>query len=144
MKVLKTGFYISFIILCFTVLGIVEHLQKQDKCECNTGWKPENLKLISQLGIVLGGINLIIPLNKSLYSIPIISTFFSILVVGVISMYLFTLVRYFRNLKTMDKCRNTCTIKKGNEGFINFVTSSSNTINIILIAFVMAIAMLYL
>lgn len=143
MKLIKSGFYIVFIFLCFTILGIVEHLQKQNECECNTGWKPENLKLISQVGIVLGGINLLIPLNKTLYSIPLVSGVFSILVLGVIIMYLFTMVRYFRNLRQQDKCRKTCKIKGGNEGFINMVSTIS-TVNILLIAFVIGIGLLYL
>jgi hypothetical protein len=143
MKLIKSAFYIAFIFLCFTVLGIVEHLQQQDNCECNTGWKPENLKLISQIGIVLGGINLLLPLNKTLYSIPLVSGIFSILVLGVIVMYLFTMVRYFRNLRQQDSCRKTCKVKSGNEGFINMVSTSS-TVNILLVAFVIGIGMLYL
>jgi hypothetical protein len=143
MKLIKTTFYVAFIFLCFTVLGIVEHLQKQDECECNTGWKPENLKLISQVGIILGGINLLIPLNKTLYSIPLISGIFSILVLGVIAMYLFTMVRYFRNLRQQEKCRKTCKVKTNTEGFIN-ILSTTNTLNIVLVAFVIGIGMLYL
>ena len=143
MKLIKSGFYVAFIFLCFTVLGIVNHLQKQDECECNSGWKPENLKLISQVGIVLGGINLLIPLNKSLYSIPLISGIFSILVLGVIVMYLFTMVRYFRNLRQQEKCRKTCKVNSGSEGFINMVSTTS-TVNILLVAFVIGIGMLYL
>lgn len=143
MILIKSGFYVAFIFLCFTVLGIVEHLQKQDECECNTGWKPENLKLISQVGIVLGGINLLIPLNKTLYSIPLVSSIFSILVLGIIVMYLFTMVRYFRNLRQQENCRKTCKIKKENEAFINIVSTYS-TVNILLVAFVIGIGMLYL
>lgn len=143
MKLVKSVFYIAFIFLCFTVLGIINNLQNQENCECNTGWKPENIKLISQLGIFLGGINLLIPLNKTLYSIPLISSIFSILIIGIIIMYLFTLVRYFRNLRQQEKCRKTCSIKTVNEGFINKI-STTTTINIVLFAFIISIGMLYL
>jgi hypothetical protein len=143
MKLIRTIFYVAFIFICFTVLGIVDFLQKQDECECNTGWKPENLKLISQVGIFIGGLNLLIPLNKSLYSIPLISSIFSILTLGVLIMYFFTMVRYFRNISNIDKCRKTCKIKKGDENFINIV-SNINTVNILLISFIIGIGMLYL
>jgi hypothetical protein len=136
-------FYILFILLNFTVLGIVDNLQKQDKCQCNTGWKPENLKLISQIGIFIGFINIILPINKTLYSIPLINTAFSILCLCVILMYFFTMVRYFRNLRQLDKCRNTCKIKKTDETFINIV-SNTNTTLVLLVGVITTVLTLYL
>lgn len=143
MITLRFIFYGLFILLNFTILGIIDNLQKQDKCECNTGWKPENLKLISNIGIVLGIVNILLPINKTLYSIPIISTIFSILCLGIVFMYLFTAVRYFRNLRQLDKCRKTCTIRKSDEPFVNFV-STLDTLYIVIIGAILAILILYL
>jgi hypothetical protein len=142
-NIIKLIFYVCFILLCLTVLGIVNNLQSQDNCQCNTGWKPENLKLISQIGILIGIINLIIPLNRTLYKIPLISVVFSILCLGVIIMYIFTMVRYFRNLKKINKCKTTCKLNKKDEGFINII-SNTTTFNIILIGVIITICMLYL
>jgi hypothetical protein len=143
MELIRSIFYLIFIIICFVVLGIIQFLQNQNECECNTGWKPENIKLISQVGIFIGIINILIPMNKTLYNIPIISAIFSILMLCIILMYIFTMVRYFRNLKTIEKCRNTCKIKKTDETFIN-VISNTNTFNIVIIALLICICMLYL
>lgn len=143
MFTLRLIFYGLFILLNFTVLGIIEYLQKQDKCQCNTGWKPENLKLISNLGIFLAIINILLPLNKTLYNIPIISTIFCILCLCIILMYLFTLVRYLRSLRQIEKCRTTCKIRKNDEGFINYI-STLNTFYIISISCILTILMLYL
>jgi len=143
MNIIRIVFYSIFIIICFIILGIIDNLQKQDNCECNTGWKPENIKLISQLGIFVGGINLLIPLNKMLYSIPLISSIFSILTLGIIIMYIFTMVRYFRNLNKLEKCKKTCKINKNDEGFINIISNTS-TLNILIISFILGICMLYL
>ena len=143
MLTLRFVFYGLFILLNFTILGIIENLQKQDSCKCNTGWKPENLKMISNIGIIIGIINIILPINKTLYEIPIISTVFSIICLGIVFMYLFSAVRYFRNLRQLEKCRKTCKIRKSDESFVNFV-STINTLYIVIIGFIITILMLYI
>jgi uncharacterized metal-binding protein len=143
MLTIRIILYSLFILFNFTVLGIITNLQNQDKCKCNTGWKPENIKLISQLGIFIGIINIILPINKTLYSIPIVNTIFSVLCLCIILMYIFTMVRYFRYLRKTEKCRISCKIDNTNEGFVNAI-STINTGYIILISIIITILILYI
>jgi hypothetical protein len=141
-KWLKNIFYILFIAINYYIYDFTNHIQSQDKCECRTGWKIENLKLLSLLCMIMGIANLLIPLNKVIYNIPLISGIFSIGLLILLFVELFSLVRLCRNLVNNKECSETCQV----EGFENLIKNSYNlSISICIgIAIVIAIGLLYL
>lgn len=98
-------FYIGFIASNYYIYAMVQHFKQQPTCGCATGWQPENLLLLSQLSMVLGVINLLLPLNRALYRIPLISTIFSVGLLLVVFVELFTLTRFVRALKNRPDCQ---------------------------------------
>ena len=142
LKIIKNIFYIVFILSNYYVYSLVLNIQNQKGCECKTGWKVENLKLISQLAMVLGIINLLIPFNKTLYQIPIISNIFSIGLLAIIFMEIFTLTRFIRNLVNNTKCSETCSVSEY-EGFVN-MTSDWSVTTVCILTLIITIGLLYL
>ena len=123
MKLLRNIFYILFILINYYLNSFIKSIIDQKNCPCNTGWKVENLKVLSQLGIFIGIINFFIPLNKSLYKIPLVSTIFSILLLIIICAEIFILTRFSRNLIKLKKCKG-CNID-GFEYIINYCKNLS-------------------
>lgn len=142
LKLLKILFYICFITFNIYIYNFVTSLKNQKECLCNNDWKPENLKLVAQFGIMLGVLNLILPFNKTLYSIPLISTVVSVLLLGLMFMKLFTISRYSHVLTNNNKCKKTCKTD-GYEQIINLSSKLSIT-NILLISVGLTIILLYL
>lgn len=141
-KSIKLIFYVLFIIINYTIYDFTTHIQNQDSCECRTGWKIENLKMISILGMIMGVVNLILPFNKFLYSIPLVSGFFSIGLLTIVFLEIFSLVRLVRNLVNDKKCTDTCQV----EGFENIIKNSYDlSLSMcVLIAFIITVCLLYL
>jgi len=100
-------FYIVFICANYYIYSMVNEFKKQPECGCATGWQPENLLLLSQLAMLLGIINLLLPLNKSLYKIPLVSNLFSIGLLCVVFIQMFTLSRFVRALNNRDDCNES-------------------------------------
>lgn len=84
---------------------MVNEFKKQPDCGCATGWQPENLILLSQVAMVLGIVNLLLPFNKSLYKIPLVSNLFSVGLLCVVFIQMFTLSRFVRALNNRDDCK---------------------------------------
>jgi hypothetical protein len=138
----KFVFYIIFIIGNYVIYDFTSHIQNQEACECRTGWKIENLKMISILSMLMGIINLVLPLNQVFYNIPLISGFFSIGILTLLFVEIFSLVRLVRNLVNDEKCSDTCQVM-GYEHIINTTYDLSLSV-CVFIAFAIAIGLLYL
>lgn len=139
---IKLLFYIAFIIGNYVVYDFTSHIQNQEACECRTGWKIENLKIISILSMIMGIANLVLPLNQVFYNIPLISGFFSIGILTLLFLEIFSLVRLVRNLVNDEKCSDTCQIT-GYEHIIK-TTYDLSLSACVFVAFVIAIGLLYL
>lgn len=138
----KFLFYIIFIIGNYVIYDFTSHIQNQEACECRTGWKIENLKMISILSMLMGITNLVLPLNQVFYNIPLISGFFSIGILTLLFVEIFSLVRLVRNLVNDEKCSDTCQVT-GYEHIINTTYDLSLSV-CVFIAFAIAIGLLYL
>lgn len=134
---LKIFFYILLILVNIYIYNLIIQLQEQEECLCNTGWRIENIKVISIFIIFLAIINMFIPITKWLYRIPIISTISTFTLVGIIFGNLFLIVRLGRYLNT-KKCRDTCDIDWIFEYIRNFSISS-----IFIIAIIKSIGFFY-
>lgn len=102
---LRVIFYVGFIAANYYIYAMVQNFKAQPNCGCANGWQPENLLLLSQLSMLLGAINLVLPLNRALYKIPLVSNIFSIGLLLVIFVELFTLTRFVRSLKNREDCQ---------------------------------------
>jgi len=138
----KYLFYIIFIIGNYVVYDFTNHIQNQDACECRTGWKIENLKMISILSMIMGIVNLVLPLNQLVYNIPLISGFFSIGILTLLFVEIYSLVRLVRNLVNDEKCSDTCQVT-GYEHIIKTTYDLSLSV-CVFVAFAIAIGLLYL
>lgn len=101
---LRPIFYVAFVAANYYIYSMVQYIKQQPTCGCATGWQPENLILLSQVSILLGSVNLLLPFNRALYRIPLISNIFSIGLLLVVFVELFTLTRFIRGLKNRPDC----------------------------------------
>lgn len=136
----KTIFNLAFIAANIYIYTLSSAMMAQDGCPCATGWQVENINLISKLGIAAGVINMVIPLFRMLYSVPIISTIFSGMLLLVVGLYMFALARYCRSLATGECAQSgKCKVASSHEPFINMV---SNTGLAVMMGLAVAIAVL--
>jgi hypothetical protein len=138
LKLIKIAFYVLIIIANYWVYSIILELQEQEDCLCNSGWRIENIKMISILTIGVALINIFIPLNKALYKIPVVSTILTFGIVIVIFSQLFLIMRLSRQLNTAQ-CQDTCDI---NPLFTNIRSLSLGTLFIA--SLVLSIGFLFL
>jgi hypothetical protein len=138
LKITNILFYILIIIANYWVYSIILELQEQEDCLCNSGWRIENIKMISILTIGIAIINIFIPLNKTLYKIPVISTILTFGIIIIIFAQLFLVIRLSRQLNT-SQCQDTCDI---NPFFTNIRDLSLGTL--FMLSLVLAVGFLYL
>ena len=103
---LFTGGFIAFNLWAKWVSG--EILAQKD-CPCAANWQVEQVNTIATVGLVVGAINIFVPITRTLYNIPIISTVFTALIVIILLMYVFGLSRMAKDLGE-DKCRASCKV----------------------------------
>jgi hypothetical protein len=101
-----TGGFIAFNLWVKWVSG--EILSQKD-CPCAANWQVEQVNTIATVGLVVGAINIFVPITRTLYNIPIISTVFTALIVIILLMYVFGLSRMAKDLGE-DKCRKSCRV----------------------------------
>jgi hypothetical protein len=101
-----TGGFIAFNLWAKWVSG--EILSQKD-CPCAANWQVEQVNSIATVGLVVGAINIFVPITRTLYNIPIISTVFTALIVIILLMYVFGLSRMAKDLGE-DKCRKSCKV----------------------------------
>jgi hypothetical protein len=124
MELISALFYIFIISANLYIYKFIKSLESQPNCPAN--WKSTNLRLLSQLGICIGIINLFMPCNTTLYKIPIIGTGFSLLILLITVMQILTLYWFCKELTTdyKDKCvldRYTNFTKKINEMSFKYI-----------------------
>ena len=138
LKIIKTVFYCIILIVNYWIYSIILGLQEQKDCLCNSGWRIENIKMISVFTIIMAFVNIFIPLNRVLYKIPVVSTIMTFGLVLVVFLQLFLVMRLGRQLNTAQ-CQDTCDI---NPFFERIRGLSIGTIFII--ALVLSTGLLYL
>ena len=130
-KFIKVIFYIIILAVNYWIYSIILGLQEQKDCLCNSGWRIENIKMISILTMIISFINLFIPLNKTLYKIPVVSTIITFGLVIMLFMQLFLMIRLGRQLDTQE-CQDTCDINRIFEYIKNLSIGSIFIISLII------------
>lgn len=138
-KLLVFFFTSGFIIFNLWVKWVSGELLTQKNCPCAANWQVEQVNTISTIGLVVGVINIFVPVTRTLYNIPIVSTVFTALIVIILLMYVFGLSRVAKNLSE-DKCRKVCQVPSS---ALVQKFGTIETFNLILIAAGLGIGLLY-
>jgi len=86
--IIRIIFSLIFVIMCNILNNFIIEVEKKDKCIYSTGWKITQGKFISSILLVIGAINIIIPINKFISTLPIIgSSYIIIFVIFLFSLF---------------------------------------------------------
>lgn len=138
-KLLVFFFTAGFLVFNLWVKWVSGEVLSQKDCPCAANWQVEQVNTIATVGLVVGVVNIFIPITRTLYNIPIISTVFTALIVIILLMYVFGLSRVAKNLGE-DKCRKVCRVPSS--ALVRKI-ASMETFNLILIAAGIGIGLLY-
>jgi len=115
--VLRIIYSLIFTICCSYISNFINKIEEKKKCPLSEGWRITNGKIISSILIIIGSINIIIPINKFLSTLPIIGSSYILLFVILIFTLLFILNRLSVNIAEREDSK--CNIK-GYDYIINF------------------------
>lgn len=108
-KLLVFFFTAGFIAFNLWAKWVSGELLTQKECPCAANWQVEQVNTIATVGLVVGAVNIFVPITRTLYSIPIISTVLTAIIVIILLMYMFGLSRMAKDLGE-DKCRKVCRV----------------------------------
>lgn len=108
-KLLVFFFTAGFLAFNVWVKWVSGEILSQEDCPCAKNWQVEQVNTIATVGLVIGAINIFVPITRTLYNIPLISTILTALIVIILLMYIFGLSRMAKDLGE-DKCRKVCRV----------------------------------
>ena len=108
-KLLVFFFTAGFLAFNLWVKWVSGSILSQKDCPCAANWQVEQVNTIATIGLFIGVINIFVPVTRTLYNIPIISTVFTALIVIILLMYVFGLSRMAKDLGE-DKCSKSCQV----------------------------------
>ncbi len=108
-KILVFLFTAGFLVFNLWVKWVSGEILSQKDCPCAQNWNVEQVNTIATVGLVVGAINIFVPITRTLYNIPLISTLLTALIVIILLMYVFGLSRMAKDLGE-DKCRKVCRV----------------------------------
>lgn len=108
-KLLVFFFTAGFLAFNLWVKWVSGEILSQEDCPCAANWQVEQVNSIATAGLVIGAINIFVPITRTLYNIPLISTILTALIVIILLMYVFGLSRMSKDLGE-DKCRKVCRV----------------------------------
>jgi uncharacterized protein YacL len=138
-KILVFFFTAGFIAFNVWVKWVSGEILSQKDCPCAANWQVEQVNTIATVGLVVGAINIFIPITRTLYNIPIISTVFTALIVIILLMYVFGLSRMAKDLGE-DKCRTSCRVPSS---ALVAKIGSMETFNLLVLGAGLGIGLLY-
>jgi len=97
-------------------------IEKKKKCSLSEGWRITNGKVLSSLLMIVSVVNIIVPANKFLSTLPIIGSSYILLFALALFGDLFIIYRLAKNIDESDDSR--CKIK-GYDTLIDFFSSKS-------------------
>jgi hypothetical protein len=103
---LRPIFYAGFGVFNYYIYMFVKSLDAQPKY-CPQSWKTGNLRLLSQLGMGLALLNVLLPVNRTVYGIPFIGGFYGLFMLGTIAMETYSLIWLCQELGSRPKCETS-------------------------------------
>lgn len=108
---------LAFTISCSYISNFISKIEEKKNCPLSEGWRITNGKMLSSLLMIVGAINIFIPANKFLSTLPIIGSSYVLLFVFAVFMLLFIINRLSVNISEREDSK--CNIK-GYNMIINF------------------------
>lgn len=106
--ILRIIYSLIFTIACGYVSNFIQAIADKKKCPLSEGWRITNGKLISSILMIIGAINIFIPVSKFLSTLPIIGSSYVLLFVLAVFLLLFIINRLSINIA--DREDNRCKI----------------------------------
>jgi hypothetical protein len=104
--ILRVIYSLIFTIACNYTIKYFKTIKENEKCPLSDNWKTNNGLLAASLLLVIGAINIFIPVSNFLSKLPIIGSSYVILFVMILFLLIFTLNRLAININERDdiKC----------------------------------------
>jgi len=120
--IVRILFSLLFTLLCIYFTQFITALENKKKCPLSKGWRITNGKLLSSALMIVGIVNVFIPANKFLSTLPLIGStyvlFFALLLYGI----LFIVNRLAKNIVESDNSK--CKLK-GYDTLIEFFNNKT-------------------
>ena len=139
--VLRVIFSIIFTVSVLYIYKFILEISENADCKLADGWRVSNSKTLALLLIIIGVINIIIPVSKFIAGLPIIGSIYVFLFVLGLFMLLFLINRICINIMENDE-HNNCYIEKYDSLIIWF--SNRNIMDNIYITIILSILFFYL
>ena len=77
--IIRVLYSVIFTILCIYITQFVKAIEEKPKCALSKGWRITNGKLLSSLLMIVGIVNIFIPANKFLSTLPLVGSSYVLL-----------------------------------------------------------------
>jgi hypothetical protein len=112
-----------FLIIQIYIYKLLEYIEEQgENCPCSSGWKLAQVKLITNIMILLNVINMFVPLNSGLHNIPLIGGSISLIYLLLLSLELVLVSSITKEFDTPN-CKDCNTEEY--QSIVNFFQGSS-------------------
>jgi len=138
--ILRIIFSLFFTLSCMYVIQFITSIEEKKKCSLSEGWRITNGKVVSSMLMIVGLINIFIPVNKFLSTLPIIGSGYVLIFMLTLFGQLYIINRLVINVKESEESK--CKIK-GFDILINFF-STKTIVECIYITIIISILFFYL
>lgn len=105
LKLTRLGISVSFVLFSLLTNQYLNTIKKLENCPCNKGWKIENGIILSNVFLLINLLNLIIPINKMIYSMPLIGSSYMFIYGIILFVILFIITNVAIELKK-EECKD--------------------------------------
>jgi hypothetical protein len=138
--ILRIIFSLLFTLSCMYIIQFINAIEDKKKCSLSEGWRITNGKVVGSILMIVGLVNIFIPANKFLSTLPIIGSSYVLIFMLALFGELFIINRLSINIEESEESK--CKIK-GFDMLINFF-STKTVIECIYITVIISILFFYL
>ena len=120
--ILRIIYSLFFALVFIYFTQFINAIEKKKKCYLSDGWRITNGKLLSSLLMIVSIINIVVPANKFLSTLPIIGSSYILFFILALFGDLFIIYRLSKNIVESDDSR--CRIK-GYDTLVDFFSTKS-------------------
>ena len=121
-SILRILYSLIFTICCLYFVQFINAVEIKKKCPLSEGWRITNGKMLGSLLMIVGLVNIFIPANKFLSTLPIIGSSYVLLFMLALFGELFIINRLAINIENSDNSK--CKIK-GYDLLINYFSEKT-------------------
>ena len=123
-SILRILFSLIFTLFNIYITQFIKALEDKKNCTLSKGWRITNGKLLSSLLMIIGLVNIVIPANKFLSSLPLIGSSYVLLFSLALFSNLFIVNRLAINVSESESSK--CQVK-GYDMILNFFNNTTFT-----------------